>query len=152
MVPAKAQLQLLRWILFNLLIGNTDSHGKNISYFVTKKGYEIAPAYDLVNVTVYEDFHQELAFKIGDAFLLQDVQAFQLAEMAQQVNLIPRFVASHLKKICQAVLKNLDDIVIEDLSKAENAFLSKLRNNIKTRTEKFLVQSSLISSTAKSLT
>jgi serine/threonine-protein kinase HipA len=27
-VPAKARLQTLRWILFNLLIGNSDSHGK----------------------------------------------------------------------------------------------------------------------------
>ena len=143
-VPAKAQLQLLQWILFNLLIGNTDNHGKNISYFVSKKGYEIAPAYDLVNVKVYEEFDQELSFKIGDTFILEEVKAFQFAEMAQQMNLPPRFIASHLKKICESVLKNLDEIKLNDLSSEEESFLKRLKENIKMRTEGFLKQSGLI--------
>lgn len=147
-VPAKAQLQLLRWILFNLIIGNTDNHGKNISYIVTRKGYEIAPAYDLVNVSMYEDFHQELAFKIGDTFVLDDVKAFQLVEMSEHMGLAPRFVATHLRKICQEALKHIDSIHIEELSDDERDFMDKLRNNIQDRAERFLAQSSLINSIA----
>lgn len=150
-VPAKAQLQLLQWILFNLLIGNTDNHGKNISYLVSKKGYETAPAYDLLNINVYEDFNQELAFKIGDTFILEEVKAFQLAEMSQQMNLTPRFIATHLKKLCETVLKNLDDIQFNNLSNEEKSFLHKLKNNIKRRTERFLKQSALINSISKNL-
>jgi serine/threonine-protein kinase HipA len=150
-VPAKAQLQLLHWILFNLIIGNTDNHGKNISYFVNKKGFEIAPSYDLVNVTVYKDFHQELAFQIGDTFDLEEVMAFQLAKMTQQMNLSARFVASQLKKICTGALKSLDDIIIEDLSHDEKTFMNDLHLNIKSRAEKFLKQAGLMSSVAKSL-
>lgn len=144
MIPAKAQLHLLQWILFNLIIGNTENHGKNISYFVTSKGYEIAPAYDLVNVTMYPEFHQELAFKIGDTFVLDEVKAFQLVEMAKEMNLAPRFVASHLKKIVTAIEKHIDEITFDDLSEPENKFMSNLRNNIKKRAEKFLKQASLI--------
>lgn len=150
-VPAKAQLQLLRWILFNLIIGNTDNHGKNISYYVSQKGYEIAPAYDLVNVTIYKDFHQELAFQIGDTFDLDDVNAFQIAEMTQQMNLSPRFVASHLKKICESVLKHLDEPVIANLSPEEKSFMNELSTNIKNRAEKFLKQAGLITAASKSL-
>lgn len=150
-VPAKAQLQILHWILFNLLIGNTDNHGKNISYLVSKKGYEIAPAYDLLNTKVYEEFDQELALKIGDTFILEEVKAFQFAEMSQQMNLTPRFVASHLKKLCEIVLKNLDDIKINNLSNEEESFLYKIKENIKIRTGSFLKQSSLIVSVSKSL-
>ncbi|KYG63642.1 hypothetical protein AZI86_12485 [Bdellovibrio bacteriovorus] len=150
-VPAKAQLQLLRWILFNLIIGNVDNHGKNISYFVTQKGYEIAPAYDLVSVTMYADFNQEMAFKVGDAFNLGDVGAFQLAEMAQEMNLPPALITTQLKKLCSAILKNVDDIVISDLNSEESNFMATLKDSIKIRIEHFSQQASLIKSISKSL-
>lgn len=41
----------------------------------------MAPAYDLLNIKVYEEFDQELAFKIGDTFLLEEVKAFQFVEL-----------------------------------------------------------------------
>ncbi|MFN8790448.1 MAG: HipA domain-containing protein [Bdellovibrionales bacterium] len=150
-VPAKAQLQLLHWILFNLVIGNTDNHGKNISYYVSKNGYEIAPSYDLVNVTVYKDFHQELAFQIGDTFVLDEVMAFQLAEMGQQMNLSPRFVGSHLKKLATSILKALDEVGVDDLTPDEREFMNELQRNIKSRAQKFVKQVGLIGSVAKNL-
>lgn len=43
-------LKLTQWILFNLATLNYDAHGKNISFFVTPKGLELTPFYDLVNI------------------------------------------------------------------------------------------------------
>lgn len=137
-VPAKAQMQLLNWILFNLLIGNTDNHGKNISYFVTNKGYELAPAYDLLNVKVYEDFNHELAFKVGDTFSLDDITVKQLALMAEQMNLQPQFVQKQLHKLAKAVLKGLSEIQVADLTKEESSFLEKIKKDICTRTENYM--------------
>lgn len=148
-VPAKARLQFLQWVLFNLLIGNTDSHGKNISYFVSNKGYELAPAYDLLNVTVYEGFNHELAFKIGETFVLDEVKAYQLFEMSQEMELAPRLVANQLKKICNEILKQADLIVFNDLDSAEKLFIEKLAANIKERVNVFLTQVPLIMSLAK---
>ncbi|MBX3041636.1 MAG: HipA domain-containing protein [Bdellovibrionaceae bacterium] len=144
LVPAKAQMQLLQWILFNLLIGNTDNHGKNISYFVSERGYELAPCYDLVNVTVYEDYHQELAFRVGETFILEEVKAVQLSEMAEEMNLSSRFVAGQLEKLCLEVLKHTAGISGDDLSVEETKFLQKLRENIEARTKSFLEQSALL--------
>lgn len=144
LVPAKAQMQLLQWILFNLLIGNTDNHGKNISYFVSERGYELAPCYDLVNVTVYEDYHQELAFRVGETFNLEEVKAVQLSEMAEEMNLSSRFVAGQLEKLCLEVLKHTAGISGDDLSVEETKFLQKLRENIEARTKSFLEQSALL--------
>lgn len=149
-VPAKARLQLLQWILFNLLIGNTDSHGKNISYFVSKKGYELAPAYDLVNVMVYDKFNHDLAFMIGDTFVLEEVKAWQLVEMSQQMGVLPRLVANQLTKLCKEILKQMDSISVDDLSGPEKEFMDRLVDNIKERVNKFLKQSSLIGALAKS--
>ena len=43
-------LKITQWMLFNLATLNYDSHGKNISFFVTPKGLELTPFYDLVNI------------------------------------------------------------------------------------------------------
>ncbi|MET2898753.1 HipA domain-containing protein [Vibrio rotiferianus] len=43
-------LKLTQWMLFNLVTLNFDAHGKNISFFVTPKGLELTPFYDLVNI------------------------------------------------------------------------------------------------------
>jgi serine/threonine-protein kinase HipA len=51
---AAARLQLYRWLMFNVLVGNADNHLKNISFLVDASGIEIAPAYDLLCTAVYD--------------------------------------------------------------------------------------------------
>ncbi|MDD5036368.1 MAG: HipA domain-containing protein, partial [Methylococcaceae bacterium] len=51
--PAAERLALLRWAIFQVLIGNTDAHGKNLSFFLDAGGLRLAPAYDLVCCLLY---------------------------------------------------------------------------------------------------
>ena len=53
--PAATRLALLRWQLFNLLIGNGDAHLKNLSFLPKpdSSGMELAPHYDLLSTAVY---------------------------------------------------------------------------------------------------
>lgn len=53
--PAATRLGLLRWQLFNLLIGNGDAHLKNLSFLLKPDsgGMELAPHYDLLSTAVY---------------------------------------------------------------------------------------------------
>lgn len=39
-----ARLQIYRWLVFNVLIGNGDNHLKNISFLVDTSGIAVAPA------------------------------------------------------------------------------------------------------------
>ena len=56
------------WLL-QLLIGNSDAHGKNISFFVSGGGLAPAPLYDLVCVNVYGDAYvQDMAMAYGMCF------------------------------------------------------------------------------------
>jgi len=50
---AAARVQLYRWLLFNILVGNGDNHLKNISFRVDHEGINLAPAYDLLSTAVY---------------------------------------------------------------------------------------------------
>ena len=81
---AVARLTLLRWALFQFLIGNSDAHGKNFSFFVRRQGLEPAPWYDLVSVVQYPGIGHGLAMAFGDAFSLEEVGAFQLADFAKR--------------------------------------------------------------------
>jgi serine/threonine-protein kinase HipA len=62
-VPAAAQVQMLQWLLFNYLIGNSDAHAKNLSFLVDAKGMRIAPLYDLVCGSVYG--YNDMAQSVG---------------------------------------------------------------------------------------
>ncbi|MSP97016.1 MAG: type II toxin-antitoxin system HipA family toxin [Betaproteobacteria bacterium] len=53
-VPAAARLSLYSWLVFNMLIGNSDAHLKNVSFLVTGRGIQPAPYYDLIAVSVYD--------------------------------------------------------------------------------------------------
>jgi serine/threonine-protein kinase HipA len=68
-----ARLTLLRWALFQYLIGNSDAHGKNFSFFVHRDGLDPAPWYDLVSVVQYDAIDHGLAMAFGDAFTLEEV-------------------------------------------------------------------------------
>jgi len=68
-IPAAAMRDMLNWVLFQLLIGNSDAHGKNISFFVGPAGIDMAPAYDLINLDMYAaEYDHDFSMPIGAAF------------------------------------------------------------------------------------
>ena len=74
---------MLRWALFQFLIGNSDAHGKNFSFFVRPGDLlEPTPWYDLVSVLQYDGFETELAMAWGDVFEHEAVSPFALADFA----------------------------------------------------------------------
>ncbi|XLZ72344.1 HipA domain-containing protein [Massilia sp. SR12] len=99
--PAKARAILIQWALFQLLIGNSDAHGKNISYFVTNAGLAPAPFYDLVSVNIYGHVEQEMAMGYGDAFRLEDITALELADFAYRTRTPPGYVSRQLAQLCR---------------------------------------------------
>src|SRR5690606_38972000 len=54
LAPAIARTQLFNWLVFNVLVGNTDAHLKNLSFLVDHQGIRLAPFYDLISTAVYD--------------------------------------------------------------------------------------------------
>ena len=63
--PAADLADLLRWTVFNVVIGNADAHAKNISILYTEGGPRLAPFYDLVSTRVYPEINDKYAMRIG---------------------------------------------------------------------------------------
>lgn len=111
-VPAVERIGLLRWVVFQVLIGNVDAHAKNLTFFVNSDGLRLAPAYDLVCGLIYDNERVEntLAMAIGDEFVPQKVRAFDWATLASQCALPPRLVTRELATLARASLDQLDGV------------------------------------------
>ena len=65
MRPAVDVLKLLDAVIFNLIAGNADAHGKNFSILHDETGPRLAPLYDLLATVAYPQLSPGLAMKIG---------------------------------------------------------------------------------------
>jgi serine/threonine-protein kinase HipA len=100
---AATKLAMLRWALFQFVIGNSDAHGKNFSFFVRPGGHlEPTPWYDLVNVVQYQHFDTELAMAFGDAFTLDAVTPFALADFAGRCGIDRKLMQREVQRLAKA--------------------------------------------------
>ena len=63
--PALDKKRMLEWAVFNVAVGNMDSHAKNLSLLTSGGHTRLAPFYGLVCTTVYKHLSRRFAFKIG---------------------------------------------------------------------------------------
>ena len=94
---------MMLWAITTLLTGNSDAHGKNISFFVGRAGLDVAELYDLVSVMQYDahQFEHSLAMAFGDTFQLDDIKSFALASFCVECRISREFFARELSAICE---------------------------------------------------
>ena len=150
--PAQSTQWLINWQLFNLIISNYDSHGKNVSLFWGKEKSSFTPAYDLVNIAMFPQFKHVLAMAMGDEFDPNDINAYQLADFAETCEIDKKLLARLLSGLVDKVVTTLTDTsFIPDLvqfnkfSKQEQVYLEKLKNNVMSNAKHLKSQASLIS-------
>lgn len=127
------KLNLLKWTLFNLCINNFDAHAKNISFFVNKNGLELTPLYDLVNIDMYPQFHNNFAMAFGDEFDSKKIGTYDTVGFCVHTDIQPRLIKNEFKLIVNNIRKNIGIIKNDMLcsySDNEIKFLEKLESNI----------------------
>ncbi len=136
--PAVFRRAILRWGLFQYLIGNSDAHGKNLSFHVSHDGLHPAPAYDLVSVVAYADFDHDMALGIDDAFRFDEVMAFQWAGFAMQCGINRTLLAREMSRMgadVKKVLPRLSDAMFTD---REKTVISDVRNYMLVQCDKLI--------------
>ena len=117
---------LFDWLIFNLIVGNSDAHGKNFSFFVNANGLAPTPWYDLISVLLVEGIEHSLAMSVGDEFDPNEVHALQLLYEADEVGLSKAFVQDRLNRVLDCLDTALNGFVSpEDLSVDEKAFVTR---------------------------
>jgi serine/threonine-protein kinase HipA len=120
---AAARMAIFRWVLFNSLVGNSDSHLKNISFLVSHEGVQIAPFYDLLCTAVYHarmyagDLavwpDEPLAIPVVDAAVFGDVTRDKLIKTGVALGLPPAAATREVVKMVRQMPLTADALMIE---------------------------------------
>ncbi len=147
--PAKDKKRLIEWLVFNLLVGNMDSHAKNLSIMTVANKKVLTPFYDMVCTAVYPSLSKKFAFKIGgenrpDWIMLRHWQRFAndtatkptfviniIIDMIDRIEQVLPGVTGKLKLLTslsdeQVMIEKIDTIIHSGLSKMKLT----IRNNI----------------------
>jgi serine/threonine-protein kinase HipA len=107
---AKTRLRLFQWILFNALIGNNDSHLKNLSFYSQSGGYALCEHYDLLSTIIYNEdaLGSVLSQPIGNAKLYNQLTPSDLYSFGQVIGLNQSLIAKEILKLTKNILKEFD--------------------------------------------
>lgn len=112
--PAVGLRHLLRWVFFNLYVGNNDSHAKNLSiYSVPGKGVTLTPFYDLMCTRMYPGLSPEFAFAVGGEARPGEIGPEHLALMARQIGMQTRFLAQQARDMADRMPTAVDQAARE---------------------------------------
>jgi serine/threonine-protein kinase HipA len=121
---ANTRLMLFRWLVFNIVVANDDCHLKNLSFFVSSEGVQLAPHYDLLATSAYytKAFANEkatwadvrMAIPLGKANFFSDVTVQLVLDAALELG-VPEVSARRILKevttrLPQALGKEMDEI------------------------------------------
>ncbi len=96
--------RLLHWALFNLLVGNADAHGKNLSLLYDRNGtLSLAPFYDLVCTRNYRKISRHLAMPLGGASDPDLVGTQHLQSLAAELSVRPSVVINALNGLIEQI-------------------------------------------------
>ncbi len=111
--------QLLKWIVFILLAGNADGHGKNLSFLRGLDGLSpcLAPFYDFVCTRVYQHLDRSLAMGIGGERDPEVVGRQHWESMAVIVGMGSGTVFREVERQATSMLTVFDEVADEHVAK-----------------------------------
>lgn len=85
--------RLIEWQAFNIVAGNSDGHGKNLSLLYELDGtVQLAPFYDLVSTRHYSGLDMNLAMSVGGRRNPDQIGPPQWEELAREVSVASRTI------------------------------------------------------------
>ena len=93
------QIDFIRRIVFNYLIGNGDAHGKNFSVVYHGRRATLAPSYDLLCTEVYKDLARSCAMSIGGEVSFDSITREHFRGMAEECRIYPAAVLDEIDQL-----------------------------------------------------
>lgn len=109
-VPALESQKFLRYVLFNYVIGNCDSHGKNYSMLYKNNRVELSPLYDVVSTIIYSGLTEKLSMKIGKHYEIQKVTQEDFSLLAESLNIKYSVLANIFKDFAKKYINAFEEL------------------------------------------
>ncbi len=107
--------RFLRWIFFNLLIGNNDCHAKNLSFILQGQKLVLSPFYDLLSTSVYPTIRNKFALKIAGQVVWSEIKSKHLRLVEKDLNLKNQFLSDLLQNLIEE-LEIAIPVVMQELA------------------------------------
>jgi len=121
----QALQEFLSWLSFNLLIGNNDSHSKNMSLLLVDNKNKLAPFYDLLCTSIYESLNKAFAFRIGDRYTFANIGLNQFTLLEKELGIKKGSFTQRMKDTRELVLTHKDRVLEQVLDKHPQAKIPK---------------------------
>ncbi|WP_018151412.1 HipA domain-containing protein [Leeia oryzae] len=131
--PAVARARLFGWLVFNVLVGNSDAHLKNLSFLVSHEGVQLAPFYDLLSVATYDSpafgkkgwpAQTRLAWPILEVSHFSDITRELLLKAGASLNLAKGTAERLLENLRSRIVQEADVLYTE--VETENARIAQM--------------------------
>ena len=128
------QLDFIRRIIFNFLIGNGDAHAKNFSVLYRGNRVLLAPVYDLLCTEIYDNLAREFAMSIGNEFAFDNVSRASFKEMATACNIRAEIVSAQLDNLVSQIIPAAETLARELQEQHPSPVYSAISNVIQKNT------------------
>lgn len=108
--PAVEVLKLLDAVIFNVIAGNADAHGKNFSILHDAGGPRLAPLYDLLATVAYPELSPKFSMKIGKRATLAELDEKGWRVFAADAGLGLPLIRRRVAEISESVKKHADEV------------------------------------------
>jgi len=105
--PGLDVLRLIQWQAFNVVAGNADGHGKNLSILYEGRDASIAPFYDLVSTRHYKGLDAKLAMSVGGSRDMGELHRVHWETLARDVGIAARVVIEAVQEIVERCTETL---------------------------------------------
>ncbi len=112
-MSAADTIALLDYVLFNVLVCNTDAHAKNYSLQITGKGFKLAPLYDVMCADVWEGVTKNLAQKVAEKSRGEHLKHRHWLRMADDCGLNPTRLVARVDALANRVMAELGAAVAD---------------------------------------
>ncbi len=124
--------KLIDSILFNLLIGNCDAHGKNYSllYSPPHEGacsISLAPFYDLLATTYWPELERSLSMKVGRTYTLARVGPEDLDYLASDLGVGSKLMHTRLDRLIETAPKAWDLVGEASVLRSQGSLIESIR-------------------------
>lgn len=100
--------RLFNWMVFNVLIGNCDAHGKNLAFLYREGKTHLAPHYDLVATINYPRVSKNMAMSIGGERNVHNISKSCWVSQAQSMGVRPQMLCDLVSGMSEQISSSID--------------------------------------------
>ena len=101
--------RLIEWQAFNVVVGNSDGHGKNLSFLYDGTRLRLAPFYDLLSTRQYDGLDPLLAMSVGGRRNADELHRVQWETLARDARLGANIVVDAVRRTAEKCAEAIPD-------------------------------------------